>query len=107
MHPVDIKKADTNKLTIIWDDGHESIYTLDTLRKNCPCATCRSARENQQDNPLRVLSAQEVVPESLEIKEAEVVGRYALQFRWSDGHREGIYPFDFLRRLCQCDQCKG
>ena len=27
------------------------------------------------------------------------VGRYALQFQWSDGHCTGIYPFDYLRRL--------
>jgi DUF971 family protein len=27
------------------------------------------------------------------------VGRYALQFNWSDGHQTGIYPFEYLRRL--------
>lgn len=33
------------------------------------------------------------------------VGRYALQFLWSDAHSTGIYPFTLLRHLCQCDQC--
>ena len=33
------------------------------------------------------------------------VGRYALQFLWSDAHTTGIYPFTVLRGLCQCDQC--
>jgi DUF971 family protein len=35
------------------------------------------------------------------------VGRYALQFEWSDGHRTGIYPFTQLRRICPCEACAG
>jgi DUF971 family protein len=27
------------------------------------------------------------------------VGEYALRFDWSDGHKTGIYPFDFLRDI--------
>jgi DUF971 family protein len=27
------------------------------------------------------------------------VGRYALQFMWSDGHSTGIYTFEYLREL--------
>jgi DUF971 family protein len=42
---------------------------------------------------------------ALDIKQAQVVGRYALNFQWSDGHAEGIYTFDFLRQLCQCESC--
>jgi DUF971 family protein len=29
----------------------------------------------------------------------EYVGEYALRFDWSDGHKTGIYPFDFLRDI--------
>jgi len=29
----------------------------------------------------------------------EMVGGYGFQPRWGDGHRTGIYPFPFLRRL--------
>lgn len=105
MYPIDVKKVEDNKLAIIWDDGHQSIYAMDLLRKRCPCAGCRTAREAKQNNALRILSSGEVVSRNIEIKEAEFVGRYALQFRWSDGHHEGIYSFDFLRQLCQCDRC--
>jgi ATP-binding protein involved in chromosome partitioning len=35
------------------------------------------------------------------------VGRYALGFDWSDGHNTGIYPFDRLRALCPCDECRA
>jgi DUF971 family protein len=28
----------------------------------------------------------------------EMVGNYALQFMWADGHRTGIYTFELLRQ---------
>jgi DUF971 family protein len=31
----------------------------------------------------------------------EIVGGYALQPRWRDGHGTGIYSFTYLRRLGQ------
>jgi DUF971 family protein len=33
------------------------------------------------------------------------MGRYAVQFLWSDTHDSGIYPFDLLRKLCRCSEC--
>ena len=36
---------------------------------------------------------------------AEVVGRYALNFRWNDGHSTGIYAFNLLRDRCPCGRC--
>ena len=30
-----------------------------------------------------------------------MVGRYAVQFLWSDAHYTGIYPFNVLRAPCQ------
>jgi DUF971 family protein len=33
------------------------------------------------------------------------VGRYAIQFHWSDGHSTGIYTFEHLRELCTCPIC--
>ena len=29
----------------------------------------------------------------------EMVGNYALQFFWDDGHRTGIYTFGYLREI--------
>lgn len=109
MFPRDIKKTDRKHLVILWDDGHESRYALESLRKSCPCASCRAARARTataENNPLRVLNSGSL-PEDLDVLEAEVVGRYALQFRWNDGHHEGIYTFHFLRELCECDACRG
>jgi ATP-binding protein involved in chromosome partitioning len=44
-----------------------------------------------------------LVPETIDPHvypvEIRYVGRYGLQFLWSDGHSTGIYPFEFLRKL--------
>jgi DUF971 family protein len=32
--------------------------------------------------------------------DAEIVGNYALQLNWQDGHNSGIYRWDYLRQLC-------
>lgn len=34
------------------------------------------------------------------VEKVEIVGNYALQFYWSDGHHTGIYTWDYLYRLC-------
>ena len=36
----------------------------------------------------------------------EPAGRYAVVFKWNDGHSSGIYSWDFLRRNCQCEECR-
>jgi DUF971 family protein len=107
MIPLDIKKIDARTLQIEWDDGHVSRYPLEFLRRECPCASCSEARRApaKPANPLRVLQAHEIVDHNVDIRQAEVVGRYAIQFHWTDGHAEGIYTFDFLRSLCQCEVC--
>ena len=38
---------------------------------------------------------------SFELLGFDLVGGYALQPRWADGHSTGIYSFTYLRRLAQ------
>ena len=97
-HPVNIEvDIKQSELRISWADGETSRYAFEYLRKICPCATCEDQRNNQ--DPLRVLG-----PEMMAISArlhpdspAELVGNYALQLFWDDGHRTGIYTFEFLR----------
>ncbi len=35
-----------------------------------------------------------------ELVDAELVGNYALQLLWKDGHKYGIYRWEYLRQLC-------
>jgi DUF971 family protein len=37
--------------------------------------------------------------------EVTPIGKYALGFKWNDGHEAGIYSWDYLRRVCQCEVC--
>jgi len=99
MRPLDIFKKSENDLVIKWDDGTESVFAMAFLRQKCPCATCKAAKENDTANPLRVLADSEIIPENVSVREAEIVGRYAIKFSWSDGHGEGIYSFDYLKQL--------
>ena len=97
-------------LEIDWADGHKSAWSFAWLREACPCATCVEQRKIEGRNPgqpkpkpaeLLPMFTPPVKPTS-----AHPVGRYALEFAWSDGHRAGIYSWDYLRRHCQCSECK-
>jgi DUF971 family protein len=39
--------------------------------------------------------------------QAEGVGKYAIRFKWNDGHDQGIYSWQFLREVCPCEECKA
>lgn len=101
IQPADIEIVRDSHVRIRWSDGLISTIPVETLRRNCPCATCRATREQvaRNDNPLRVLQQPASVQDQRTIAEAELVGRYALRIRWSDGHDTGIFDYQLLRAL--------
>jgi len=94
IEPREIKQEDDATLTIAWGDGYRCLYRAADLRRACPCAQCVNEWTGE-----RVLKP-EAVPDGITIKDLSVVGRYALNFQWSDGHTTGIYSFRYLRDLC-------
>ena len=85
-----------NELAIAWSDGAESYLPLEALRRACPCAACGG----EPDVLGHVVRPQVVyTPQSFELKGVQVVGGYALQPAWADGHGTGLYTFPYLRRL--------
>jgi DUF971 family protein len=98
--------ADRNErvLKISWSDGHESAYPFAGLRAECPCAECKGGHEHmgQPPNPYTI---RETPNEGLNIENVEVVGSYAIGIQWIDGHRAGIYTWEFLRQACPCLEC--
>ena len=94
VEPREIMQEGDAGLRITWADGHACHYTASDLRRACPCAQCVNEWTGQ-----RVLKP-ETVPDALQIDDIAIVGRYALNFRWSDGHETGIYSFRLLRELC-------
>jgi DUF971 family protein len=97
--PVRVKRLSPGQTEITWNDGHVSSYPSWYLRENCQCASC----VDELTGIRKVIHGN--IPSTLERMNVSVVGNYALQFQWSDGHDTGIYTFDLLRRLCPCPEC--
>ena len=101
--------ADNVELTgegvqIAWTDGRTCTYPYRYLRLQCACAACVEEMTGRQ-----ILNVA-AVPDDVIVVEWIRVGRYALQFLWSDGHQTGIYPFEMLLRLAEQDDavdCTG
>jgi len=91
--PTRIIEESDSELTIEWSDGQSTRYTAVQLRRACPCAGCIDewTGEKRLDDGS--------VPDSLTFKHTSIVGRYALNFHFSDGHNTGIFSFDLLRKL--------
>jgi DUF971 family protein len=97
-------------MDIEWKGGHLSSYTFPYLRDACPCALCdeeRSKSSRKPGEPPKTKPAElpmfkpAMTPES-----AEGVGKYAIKFKWNDGHELGIYSWKWLREICSCEECK-
>lgn len=87
-------------LEIIWDSEQVCRYPLGQLREACPCVECRGGhqfmgREHDPDSLLELKPKR-----SYAMQKIEMVGNYAIQPTWDDGHQTGIYTWDYLKRLC-------
>ena len=85
-------------LEIQWKDAQRTELSYRLLREKCPCARCDAARGEK--NPFHILPTQDFF-ENLRLVDIQRVGRYAVRLIWSDGHRTGIYTFEFLRELSE------
>lgn len=84
------------ELAISWSDGAETFLPIETLRRACPCASC-GGEPDVLGNIMRPNVS--YTPQSFELRSWELVGGYAVQPTWGDGHRTGIYSYQYLRRL--------
>ena len=100
LFPQSIKKENESILTISWNDGHQSRYSIEELRDRCPCASCSGEtvllREYVPPPPDRS------TPGRYAIKSIQQVGSYAIQLEWGDGHATGIYSWEYLIENCPC-----
>jgi|SRR5215831_6532587 DUF971 family protein len=97
IEPREISQESESRLRITWADEKQCEYSAARLRRACPCAQCVNEWTGE-----RTLKP-EAVSDEIRINDISIVGRYALNFRWSDGHETGIYSFQFLRDLCDAD----
>ncbi|UCH09667.1 MAG: DUF971 domain-containing protein [Fidelibacterota bacterium] len=92
-------------LAINWEDGHESFLSFQLLRDRCPCAACQGEPDLLGRVPSKI-EVRETPAKSYELIRIYPVGHYAIQLEWADGHSTGIFAFDYLRGLCDCDLCQ-
>ncbi len=90
----------TGTLIIDWSNNQSCQYPIGPLRLACPCVECRGGHENmgKHNDPENLLDLIPTRP--YQVERLELVGNYALQFFWDDGHHTGIYTWDYLYRLC-------
>ena len=85
------------ELAVKWSDETESFIALKALRDCCPCAFCSGEKDvlgNVYKGPKR-----ELVETAYEAANFERIGHYAIRIFWGDGHADGLYTYDMLRKL--------
>jgi DUF971 family protein len=96
---------------IVWADGHASHYDFAYLREECPCATCNDERGKKEALAATAAPGSSAFPALPMFKPkpraqaATVVGNYAVQISFTDGHSTGIFSYDHLRSICPCADC--
>jgi DUF971 family protein len=95
IEPVQIIEESDSELSITWSDDAESKYNAAELRRACPCAGCIDEWTGKK------MLRDESVPDDISFSHISIVGRYALNFHFSDGHETGIYTFAMLRKMAE------
>lgn len=80
----------------MWSDGAESYLPAAKLRAASPSAETRGERDifGQQYGGTDKKDFSEV-----HVLGWEQIGNYALRFDFSDGHRTGLYSYEYLQEL--------
>ena len=95
LEPVQIIEENDSEVSIKWSDDAETRFDAAGLRRACPCAGC----VNEWTGEKMLNDAN--VPDDISFRHISIVGRYALNFHFSDGHDSGIFSFAFLRKLSE------
>ena len=93
IQPLQIIEESDSRLSIKWSDDRETAYDAVTLRRSCPCASCVN-----EWTGAKILDDKQI-GDDMSFTHISIVGRYALNFHFSDGHDTGIFSFDYLRKL--------
>ena len=86
------------EVAIAWEDGAENYFPFEFLRAASPSASNQGEHDifGQKyggDGPRHF--------PGVAVVGWEKIGNYALRFEFSDGHRTGLYSFDYLRKLAE------
>jgi len=101
MKPTLIKQVTSLEIQMKWDDAHETVFSTEYLRRNCPCATC----VHEQEENLKTGMFSLPLANQTQVRSMEPSGHNAVIIMWGDGHKTGIYTWDYLRQICPCEKC--
>lgn len=87
-----------NEFALSFSDGKEAYLDLPMLRRACPCAGCQGEPDAMG---VVIRPRVEYGPLSFSLQKFEVVGGYALQLFWADGHSTGLYTYSYLAKLAE------
>jgi len=91
--PIGVFRKEPGILSIQWNDGTASDLPSRFLRSSCPCAACVNEWTGEK------MLDESRIPADIKPARLLAVGRYAMAIHWSDGHKTGIYSYDYLKRL--------
>lgn len=97
--PKSIKPHSSTEMAIVWDNGESTIVPYTELRYQCRCAVCVDEWTHERK------ITRESVKADIRPTKVEIVGKYAIQITWSDGHSTGIYPYSLLHDVAR--GCSG
>jgi prepilin-type processing-associated H-X9-DG protein len=97
---IDADRA-AGRVSLAWADGHASTYDAAALRWLCPCAYCRG----EAGQPGWLDTSPSLTADQTTLVDLALVGSYAIQPTWGDGHHTGYYTFNLLRDRCPCADC--
>lgn len=98
--PLRVGRRDPLCLALEWPDGLATSLSTASVRRACPCARCVNELTGAP------LLDPATVADDLRHEHVELIGRYALGIRFSDGHSTGIFTWPHLRRLAE-SQARG
>jgi len=80
-----------------WEGRRGELYRAGKIAPGLPLRGCIGERDvmgQLHKGPDKPLS-----PRSFQLARIELVGGYAVQPYWADGHSSGLFSFDYLRQL--------
>jgi len=82
------------EIAIRWNDGSESYHPMELLRATSPSAENRGERDLLGN---RIGGSDQTDFTGIRVTGWEIVGGYAVQFTFSDGHNTGLFSYELLK----------
>ena len=105
LKPLKLEEWKTQGIKIHWNDGHISQYRSGWLRARCPCASCQEEANKSVAQPTGLNLLPVFDPSSEQLVSLKPMGQYGYKIAFKDSHATGIFAFEYLRSICECDEC--